>query len=190
MITSRCNLDCDYCVLEDSRSQIAAELTLANKLDLVDHMYHVLRFRRITFSGGEVLVAGGSARREFLAILRHLKQYTQLEGDRRLEVRMYTNALLLNEEVAQAMAGVVSLVAINVDSADNSTLQRFGRVGIRQQPYLDQVAEAMRLLAAQKIPIKLHSVVGRLNHLQLAEEVSTIFDRVRQTDVEVRKWKF
>ena len=35
-----------------------------------------------------------------------------------LEVRMYTNALLLNDEVADAMIGVVDLVPINIYSSE------------------------------------------------------------------------
>ena len=120
MITSRCNLDCDYCVLEDSPSQIASELDIYSKLNLIDHLYHSLNFRRITFSGGEVLIAGGKPRQQFIQILNHLMTYKAKDSEDNLEVRMYTNALLLNDEVADAMIGVVDLVAINIDSSDGS----------------------------------------------------------------------
>ena len=42
---------------------------------------------------------------------------------------MYTNALLLNDEVADAMIGVVDLVAINIDSSDGAQLENFGVKG-------------------------------------------------------------
>lgn len=190
MITSRCNLDCDYCVLEDSPDQIASELNLFSKLNLIDHLYHSLGFRRLTFSGGEVLIAGGKPRKQFVQILNHLKVYKSKNLEDNLEVRMYTNALLLNDEVADAMIGVVDLVAINIDSSDGAQLENFGRKGRLGATYLERVVEVMRLLAERGIPLKIHSVVGKLNHRTLPEQINSIWKSVEESSVEVKKWKF
>ena len=190
MITSRCNLDCDYCVLEDSPDQIASELDLFSKLNLIDHLYNTLGFRRITFSGGEVLVAGGKPRQQFIQILNHLKTYKGKDHEDNLEVRMYTNALLLNDEVADAMIGVVDLVAINIDSSDGAQLENFGRKGRLGSTYLERVVEVMHMLAERGIPLKIHSVVGRLNHRTLPEQLLSIWKSVEKSGVEVKKWKF
>ncbi len=190
MITSRCNLDCDYCVLEDSPSQIAAELDIINKLDLIDHLYGSLGFRRLTFSGGEVLVAGGKPRTQFLQILNHIRKYRMPDSDEHLEVRMYTNALLLNQEIADAMQGVVDLVAINIDSSEGSELEKFGRKGRRGASYLDRVVDVMRLLSERGIAVKIHSVIGKMNHLSLPEQVPEIWKRVKESGVKIYKWKF
>ena len=190
MITSRCNLDCDYCVLEDSPSQIAAELDIISKLNLIDHLYNALGFRRLTFSGGEVLVAGGKPRFQFLEILNHIKQYRVVGNNEHLEVRMYTNALLLNEEVANAMQGVVDLVAINIDSSEGSELENLGRKGKQEATYLDRVVDVMHLLSERGIAVKIHSVVGKMNHLTLPDQVPEIWTRVMQSGVQIKKWKF
>jgi len=190
MITSRCNLDCDYCVLEDSPDQIASELDLYSKLNLIDHLYHSLGFRRITFSGGEVLIAGGKPRQQFIQILNHLKTYKTKDSEDNLEVRMYTNALLLNDEVADAMIGVVDLVAINIDSSDGAQLENFGRKGRSGATYLERVVKVMYMLARRGIPLKIHSVVGKLNHKSLPEQIHSIWKSVEKSGVEVKKWKF
>jgi MoaA/NifB/PqqE/SkfB family radical SAM enzyme len=190
MITSRCNLNCDYCVLEDSPDQIASELNLLSKLNLIDHLYHSLGFRRITFSGGEVLVAGGKPRHQFVEILKYLKRYRTQEIQDKLKVRMYTNALLLNEEVADAMKDIVDLVAINVDSSDGMQLENFGRKGRGGATYLERVVDVMHLLAERGIPLKIHSVVGKMNHQTLPEQIPEIWKSVVNSGVEIKKWKF
>ena len=160
MITSRCNLDCDYCVLEDSPSQIAAELDIINKLDLIDHLYDSLGFRRLTFSVGKSSCRW-KATTQFLQILNHIRKYRMPDSNEHLEVRMYTNALLLNQEIADAMQGVVDLVAINIDSSEGSELEKFGRKGRRGASYLDRVVDVMRLLSERGIAVKIHSVIGK-----------------------------
>ena len=190
MITSRCNLDCDYCVLEDSPDQIAAELDMLSKLNLIDHLYKSLGFRRLTFSGGEVLVAGGKPRKQFMDILQHLKKYKSAIQEDNLEVRMYTNALLLNEEVADSMKGVVDLVAINIDSSSGEQLENFGRKGKHGNTYLERVVKVMHMLAERGIPMKIHSVVGKQNHQSLPEEIEEIWKAASESGVEVKKWKF
>lgn len=190
MITSRCNLDCDYCVLEDSPDQIALELDMLSKLNLIDHLYTTLGFRRLTFSGGEVLVAGGKPRKQFMKILEHLRKYKSNVSEDNLEVRMYTNALLMNEEVADLMEGVVDLVAINIDSSDGEQLENFGRRGKLGDTYLERVVKVMHMLAKRGIPMKIHSVVGKINHKSLSSQVEEIWEAVTESGVEVKKWKF
>ena len=65
MVTNRCNLDCTYCVLEDSLDQLKRELPFTEKVKLIDHLYHKLNFRRLTLSGGEITLIGKNPPNDF-----------------------------------------------------------------------------------------------------------------------------
>ena len=48
----------------------------------------------------------------------------------------------------------------------------------------------MHMLAKRGIPIKIHSVVGKINHKSLSSQVEEIWEAVTESGVEVKKWKF
>ncbi len=190
MITSRCNLDCGYCVLEDAPGQLRRELDLAGKLELVAHLHHRLGFRRLTFSGGEAMLIGKRPPEDFLRLLEFLRTLRSPAAGRPLEVELYTNASLLDERVADAMAGVVDLVAITIDSSSESLLQQIGRNASRRTAYYRLAVEACGRLSQRGVHVKLHSVVERLNHARLADEVRAILDAVLARGGVLQKWKF
>ena len=72
----------------------------------------------------------------------------------------------------------------------NVQLENFGRKGRLGATYLERVVEVMRLLAERGIPLKIHSVVGKLNHRTLPEQINSIWKSVEESSVEVKKWKF
>lgn len=190
MITNRCNLDCGYCVLEDRPDQLRRELDLAGKQALIAHLYERLRFRRLTLSGGEVTIIGKRAPADFVALLRFLRQYRSSDPRDHLEVEVYTNGALLSDVVADEMAGVVDLVAVTIDSARDDLLTQIGRNTGRFRAYFDSAVAACGRLHQRGIDVKLHSVVGTLNHAALADEVGPILDAVEAAGARVAKWKF
>ncbi|HMV70381.1 MAG TPA: radical SAM protein [Myxococcota bacterium] len=190
MVTNRCNLDCGYCVLEDAPHQLRRELDGAGRQALVTHLHERLGFRRLTLSGGEVTILGRRAPDEFVDLLRHLRTLRSPDPRRHLEVEVYTNGALLDDRVADEMAGVVDLVAVTIDSVRDEVLDQIGRNRGRHRRYLDRAAEVCGRLGHRGIPIKLHSVVGTLNHATLADEVGPILDRVQAAGANVAKWKF
>lgn len=190
MLTNRCNLDCRYCVLEDAPSQLRRELDLTGKKELVAHLYEQLRFRRLTLSGGEITIMGKKPPSDFVDLLRFLRRYRTADPYDRLEVELYTNGTMLNDAVADEMAGVVDLVGITIDSARDELLTRIGRNTGRFKSYFDRAVGACGLLSRRGIEVKLHSVVGALNHATLGAEVASILDAVEVAGARVQRWKF
>ena len=190
MVTNRCNLDCSYCVLEDAPDQLRRELDLEGKKSLVAHLYERLRFRRLTLSGGEVTIIGRRAPADFIDMLRYLRTFRSPDPRQNLEVEIYTNGAMLDDRVADEMAGVVDLVAVTIDSSNNDVLDRIGRNTGRHQRYVDHAAAVCGRLGRRGIPVKLHTVVGTLNHDAVAAEVRGILDAVEAAGALVPKWKF
>lgn len=190
MVTNRCNLRCSYCVLENAPHQLKAELDLAGKKALVSHLYHNFGFRRLTLSGGEVLIFGKHPPQEFLELLDHLRTFRSPNPEKNLEIELYTNGTYLTEEIAIAMTGVVDLIAVTIDGTNNQFLSDIGRNHRRHQNYYDHIVQVCGLLSRQGIALKLHSVVGQKNHVVLADEVASILDGVEAVGGVLSCWKF
>jgi molybdenum cofactor biosynthesis enzyme MoaA len=190
MVTNRCNLDCGYCVLEDAPHQLRRELDLAGKKALVSHLYRRLGFRRLTLSGGEVLLIGGKPPSDFVELLRFLRGFRSTNPRENLEVELYTNGVLLDDRVAGEMEGVVDQVAVTIDSADDGLLTTLGRNHGRARGYFGRAVEVCARLTRHGIDVKLHSVVGRANVVRLGDEVAPILDAIEARGGRISKWKF
>lgn len=190
MVTNRCNLRCSYCVLENAPHQRAAELDLESKKELISHLYGKLGFRRLTLSGGEVLIIGKQPPKDFIELLRHIRQFRSHDPINNLEIEIYTNGTYLNEEVAAEMKGVVDLAAVTIDSSNHELLTEIGRNSGRFNNYYQNIVHACDLLAKNGIELKLHSVVGQKNHLTLPDEVSSILDSMESVCKNLTCWKF
>lgn len=190
MVTNRCNFRCSYCVLENAPHQLKAELDLNGKKELISHLYHKLGFRRLTLSGGEVLIIGKSPPREFIELLRHIRQFRSSDPSKNLEIELYTNGTYLNNEVASEMEGVVDLVAVTIDSNKDSLLTEIGRNNKKFHHYYENAIRVCHLLATKGIRVKLHSVIGTKNHLTLPTEVVSILDNLESVGVQLSCWKF
>lgn len=190
MITSRCNLDCEYCVLEDKPHQLRGELDLSGKISLIDHLYHRLRFRRLTLSGGEALLIGKRPPDDFLVLVEHLRRLRSPDPARNLELGLYTNGSYLDERVADALAGVFDVVALTLDSASEGLLRKIGRSTRAHPEYFRRAVEACGRLSRRGIRLKLHTVVGQLNQASIADEVRAIYEAVLAAGGRPAKWKF
>ena len=189
MLTNRCNLDCTYCVLEDSPAQLRQELPLDEKLKLIEHMYHRLNIRRITLSGGEVTLIGRHPPMEFIKLLEYLKKFKSRDPQANLEVEMYTNGTFLNPEVADAMQEVVDEVAVTIDAISPTLLKTLGRSPKHGPDYYAIALRACHLIASRGITLKLHSVVSRFNFRTLSDEAKAILADLAAQGALPRKWK-
>lgn len=190
MVTNRCNLNCSYCVLEDAPSQLKAELNLENKKQLVSHLYEKLNFRRLTLSGGEVIILGQRPPFDFIELLQYMKQYKSDDPKKNLEIEVYTNGTYLNESVAEAMTGVVDTVAVTIDGVNNDFLSQLGRNYKKNNYYFQNISEVCKILSNNNIELKLHSVVCSKNHETLPGELSYIFDFLEKVGAKIAYWKF
>ncbi len=190
MVTNRCNLDCGYCVLEDAPEQLRRELDLDGKKALASHLYGKLGFRRLTLSGGEVLIIGKRPPTDFIDLLQHLRTFRSSDPIDNLEVEVYTNGTYLDDAVADQMAGVVDLVAVTIDSTRDNVLTSLGRNHGRHKGYFDRATDVCARLTKRGIEVKLHSVVGTVNHDSLGDEVVEILNRVEAGGGRIACWKF
>jgi len=190
MVTNRCNLRCSYCVLENALHQLRAELDLNGKKELISHLYNNLGFRRLTLSGGEVLIIGRSPPNDFIELLRHIRQFRSSDPSQNLEIELYTNGTYLDEKVASEMKGIVDLVAVTIDSSNSDFLTEIGRNNRKFNNYYKNAIRVCSLLYKNDIQIKLHSVIGTKNHLTLPNEVAEIFDSLESSGVKLSCWKF
>ena len=89
-----------------------------------------------------------------------------------------------------AIAAAVALVAITTDSASEALLRQIGRNAGRHHDYYRGAVDACGRLSRRGVQVKLHSVVGRLNHERLGDEVRAIADAVLARGGVIGKWKF
>jgi len=190
LITSKCNLSCSYCVLENSPEQLEQELSLPEKKNLISHLYHNLKFRSLTISGGEPLLMGADAPNEFKLLLDYLKQFKSTEPRDNLRIHLYTNGTYLTDSLADKMKDIIDEVSINIDSTNNEVLKCIGRSKNKENYYLDSFLDACRVISKKGIPIKLHSVVSSLNYQSITTDSKIISDRLINEDINFSSWKF
>ncbi len=190
MVTNRCNLNCSYCVLEDAPDQLRRELDLEGKKALVTHLYEKLRFRRLTLSGGEVVIFGKRAPSGFIELLQYIRKYRKNDPKENLEIELYTNGTFIDEKVIEAMDGVIDLVAVTIDGAQDQFLTQIGRNNQKFSHYFERIVGVCQSLAKLGIELKLHSVVSAKNHNQLPKELTFILDAIEDGGGSVSKWKF
>jgi sulfatase maturation enzyme AslB (radical SAM superfamily) len=190
MVTNRCNLSCSYCVLENAPHQKRLELDLNAKKELIAHLYHQLRFRRLTLSGGEISIIGKKPPRDFIELLNYIRQFRSSDPTKHLEMEVYTNGIYINEDVVEAMDGVVDMVAMTIDSEDNNLLNEIGRKYKGIESYYQHIVQLSHLLAQKNITFKLHSVISQKNYLTLPNEVDNIIGSIEKAKGKVACWKF
>lgn len=190
LMTSRCNLDCGYCVLENAPHQLRQELDFEDKKALIAHLYEHLRFRHLTLSGGEALLIGKHPPNDFIELLRYLRGFRSEVADENLGITVYSNGTLLSDVVADEFVGIVDMVGLTIDSANNTLLSAIGRNKGRYQEYFQRAVNACGLLGKRGVSVKLHSVIGQMNYKQIAYEVLEILDAVLAAGGQITKWKF
>lgn len=190
MVTNRCNLSCSYCVLENAPDQLRRELDLEDKKALVSHLYHQLNFRRLTLSGGEVVIFGKRAPSGFIELLRHIRSFRSSDPMKNLEMEVYSNATYMTDEVIEEMDGVIDLVAVTIDGAQDQFLTQIGRNNKKFSHYFDRIIHVCSALSKRGIELKLHSVISQKNHEALPKELKLILDAIENAGGAISKWKF
>jgi len=105
-ITNRCNLACKHCYQDSGRNKLDDELTLEEKLDLVDQMGRA-HMPMLALSGGEPLLC-----EDLLAVLRRAQRY-------KMHTTIATNGTMITPDLAGRLAEAgVRYVEISLDSPD------------------------------------------------------------------------
>ena len=153
-ITNRCNLECTYCSVSDSKNA-SGDLKLKEWKRVIDELAHMKVFN-LLISGGEPFLRG-----DFINILKHISGY-------HFRFSINSNGTCLDPEVLYFLAGVntFSHIQISLDGADSETHDT-----IRGRGSFDRITEGIGALRDYKIPFSFFVVVCKNNKERLNEIV-------------------
>lgn len=167
-VSLACNLRCSHC-LSASGKPAENELSTAEALDLVEQM-HRARVFQINFGGGEPFM-----RPDF-------EQIIEACHSRGIMTCISTNGTLLDgERVARLAASRLVAIQVSMDGACRETCD-----AIRGQGVFDSATEAVKLLAATRIPTSINTVLTAQN----ADEIPAMHQMARQLGVSLRVSRF
>ena len=147
-VHSRCDLACDHCYVYEAADQswrgrpmaIPDEVISRTAQRIAEHAAaHALRSVQVVLHGGEPLLAGRARLRRVVTEL-----HAALRDVCRLDLRIHTNGVLLNEGLCELFAEHGVRVGISIDG-DRSANDRHRRYSDGRSSY-DQVLRAIGLL--------------------------------------------
>ncbi len=167
-VTLACNLRCSHC-LSSSGEKGCNELSTAEALDLVEQL-HTAGVFQVNFGGGEPFI-----RPDFEQILAACHGHG-------IMTCISTNGTLITQELVDRLASN-RLVAIQVslDGARRETCD-----AVRGDGVFDAAIQAVKLLAATKIPSSINTVLTTQN----ADEIPAMHELARSLGVSLRVSRF
>lgn len=187
MLTSRCNLSCRYCFRDTSKKSLESELNLEEIKNAISKLYYDFNVRKLTISGGEPTFLKDNECKNFIELMKFLRQFKHNNPSDNLRIILITNVVLMNDEVVNYLKGVVDRVTITIDACDEQVLTKLGRNNGMYHSYLDRSFSRMKLLSDAGFEIKLHSVVSPVNYNSLIDLAKYI---AKRNDINIVRWKF
>ncbi len=167
-VSLACNLRCTHC-LSASGEPAHGELSTAEALDLVEQVHRAGVFQ-INFGGGEPFM-----RPDFEEILAACHS-------RGIMTCISTNGTLLNEErVARLASSRLVAIQVSMDGATPETCDE-----IRGNGVFKRAIEALKLLAATRIPTSINTVLTKQN----ADQIPAMHDLANSLGVSLRVSRF
>jgi mycofactocin radical SAM maturase len=167
-VSLACNLRCSHC-LSSSGEAARDEMTTAEALDLVEQL-HQARVFQINFGGGEPFM-----RPDFEQIL-------DACHDRGIMTCISTNGTLLDAARVERLARSRQVaIQVSMDGSCRETCD-----AIRGEGVFDAATEAVRLLAATRIPTSINTVLTAQN----AAEIPAMHAMARELGVSLRVSRF
>ena len=151
-VCSRCDLKCDHCYIYEHvdqswrfRPKVITEETVTKTAErIAEHaQYHGLPEVRVILHGGEPLLAGTARLRRVCEIL-----HREINGVCRLDLRIHTNGVLLDEDFCALFADQQVKVGISLDG-DRAANDRHRRYADGRSSY-DQVVRAIGRLRDER----------------------------------------
>jgi uncharacterized protein len=174
-VHSRCDLACDHCYVYESIDQswrgrpmaISSDVVAQTATRIAEHVKtHELGRVEIVLHGGEPLLAGVTGLR---AVLVELKR--ALGGLCRLDVKVHTNGVLLNEEFCELFDEYGVGVGISIDG-DRAANDRHRNYRDGRSSY-DAVIRAISLLASDRFR---HLYSGLLAAIDVANDPVRVYE--------------
>lgn len=167
-VSLACNLRCSHC-LSASGAPAHNEMTTAEALDLVEQL-HQARVFQINFGGGEPFM-----RPDFEQIL-------DACHERGIMTCISTNGTLLTpDRVARLARTRLVAIQVSMDGARRETCDAIRGAGV-----FDAAIEAVKLLAATRIPTSINTVLTAQN----ADEIPAMHEMARNLGVSLRVSRF
>ncbi|MGC9455099.1 MAG: radical SAM protein [Phycisphaerae bacterium] len=155
--TNRCNLSCRHCYQDSDHAALAGELSLAEKLDVIDQMGRA-HMPMVAFSGGEPTLS-----KDLIPAIERARRYD-------MHVTIATNGTTMTRDRAERLAEAgLRYVEISLDSVDSRKHDRFrGVPGMWQRA----VEGAKNVVATEGLRLGIAMCVHRGN----IDEVAGMID--------------
>ena len=180
-VHSRCDLACDHCYVYESADQswrgrplaVSGEVISRTAERIAEHAAsHRLGAVQVVLHGGEPLLAGRAKLGQIAAELR-----SALHGICRLDLRIHTNGVLLDEEFCELFAEHDIKVGISIDG-DRAANDRHRRYADGRSSY-DKVVSAIELLRTGRFR---HLYAGLLCTIDIANDPVAVYDSIMKLD--------
>ncbi|SCX02057.1 radical SAM additional 4Fe4S-binding SPASM domain-containing protein [Lachnospiraceae bacterium YSD2013] len=164
-LTNRCNLQCKHCIASATGMAGEDPLSTDDIKAIIDKLVSC-RVKTIILSGGEPLV-----RKDFLEILRYIKK-----ADKKIEISLMTNALLITESNVREIVDCVEDVDISLDGYDEETCRR-----IRGKNVYGRVLKSIELLQKNGMSKIALSMVSLGNDVESDRKFNELCKRLNVT---------
>jgi uncharacterized protein len=180
-VHSRCDLACDHCYVYESADQswrgrpasVPSGVVSRAALRIAEHVKtHELDRVEVVLHGGEPLLAGVAGLRAVLVELENA-----LHGLCRLDVKIHTNGVLLNEKFCELFSQHGVGVGISLDG-DRTANDRHRKYRDGRSSY-DAVVRAIRLLSADRFR---HLYSGLLCTIDIANDPIRVYESLLELD--------
>jgi uncharacterized protein len=177
-IHSRCDLACDHCYVYEGADQswrtrpkvMSDDVVAETAKRIAAHVAeHGLEDVQIILHGGEPLLAGLTHMRGIISQL-----YSALTGKCRLDLRIHTNGIRLNEQFCELFAEYGVKVGISLDG-DKVANDRHRRYADGRSSY-DHVIRAVGLLQTERFR---HLFAGLLCTIDIVNDPIRVYDALR-----------
>jgi uncharacterized protein len=180
-VHSRCDLACDHCYVYEGADQswqgrplaISGEVISWTARRIAEHAAsHRLGTVQVVLHGGEPLLAGPAKLRQIATELR-----SALRGVSRLDLRIHTNGVLLDEGLCELFAEHDIRVGISVDG-DRAANDRHRRYADGRSSF-DKVMRAIGLLRTGRFR---HLYAGLLCTIDIANDPLVVYNSLMELD--------
>jgi uncharacterized protein len=180
-IHSRCDLSCDHCYVYESADQSwhGRPLTMSDAViertaqRIADHAAaHRLETVQVVLHGGEPLLVGRAGLRRIITELQ-----SALHGTCRLDLRIHTNGVTLDEELCELFAAHDVRIGVSIDG-DRIANDRHRRYADGRSSY-DKVIRAIGLLGTDQFR---HLYSGLLCTIDVGNDPVLVYESLLQLE--------
>ena len=161
-ITDKCNYHCRYCFAKFHQQ----DLPLEDAKRVVDAVRDYFVANGI--EDGRINIAGGEP-----MLYPHLEEILCYIKESGMSVSIITNGSRLTAAFCERMAGVLNMVGISIDAANQEVNERVGRCCRGATPDFEELKRAADVMHANGIKLKINTVVSKLN---LSEDMASVYE--------------